>query len=69
MEIIHCTAYTPIKQEEIEPQLHDRTILYLCDPEKNQDCKKTFCQRECFATSCEKFAKIDGNNDPIMILV
>ena len=48
MEIIHCTAYTPIKQEEIEPQLHDRTILYLCDPEKNQDCKKNILPKGVF---------------------
>lgn len=34
--------------------------VYLCDPEKNEECKKTCCQKECFYTikaSCSKDGK------------
>ena len=31
--------------------------LYICDPEKNVDCKKTFCQDLCWHTTNEKFKK------------
>jgi len=31
--------------------------FYLCDPEKNISCKKTECQKNCFATSKIEFAK------------
>lgn len=30
---------------------------YICDPEKNKECKKTSCQTECFLTSNPKYAK------------
>lgn len=32
---------------------------WLCDPEKNVDCKKDLCQTECFYTTCPRYAK-DG---------
>lgn len=29
---------------------------YLCDPEKNKDCRKTACQHECITTLQPEFA-------------
>lgn len=31
--------------------------LYLCDPEKNTECKKTICQTDCFHTTKIKCRK------------
>lgn len=33
--------------------------VYLCDPEKNKECEKTLCQKECFFTIDKKFSR-DG---------
>ena len=33
--------------------------IYKCDPEKNNDCKKTCCQSDCFLTTHKEFSK-DG---------
>ena len=33
--------------------------LYLCDPEKNTECKKHGCGEYCFKTFNPEFAKID----------
>lgn len=35
----------------------DRPRLYLCDPEKNEKCKKTCCQIDCFYTTDRKCRK------------
>ena len=34
-------------------------FMYLCDPEKNRECKKTMCQTECFHCHKKAFSK-DG---------
>jgi len=31
--------------------------MYLCDPEKNTECKKTSCQKECKHTTNPKYKK------------
>ena len=31
--------------------------IYLCDPEKNTECRKTACQDLCFYTKKRKYAK------------
>lgn len=33
--------------------------IYLCDPEKNKECKKTCCQKECKLTIKREYSK-DG---------
>jgi hypothetical protein len=33
--------------------------IYKCDPEKNSECRKTGCQRECFHTLHKEYSK-DG---------
>ena len=40
--------------------------VYLCDPDKNTECRKTFCQEFCKATAFEKYAKRDENGAPII---
>ena len=40
-------------------ELYGSPIMYLCDPEKNKDCKKTMCQKECFHCHKKAFSK-DG---------
>lgn len=35
--------------------------LYLCDPTKNQGCKKTGCQKECFYTTNKEFSVVLGD--------
>lgn len=37
----------------------DSVDVYLCDPEKNENCQKTICQKECFFTRNKEFAKTD----------
>lgn len=46
--------------------------LYLCDPEKNTNCRKTACKynpnakhQRCEATKDPAFAKLDKNGCPI----
>lgn len=34
--------------------------VYLCDPEKNEECTKTHCQNDCFFTKNKEYSK-DGN--------
>lgn len=48
------------------------TPLYLCDPEKNTECKKTSClygngkYNVCDATTKKEFAKLNENDEPIL---
>lgn len=35
--------------------------LYLCDPTKNQECKKIGCQKECFHTTNKEFSVVLGD--------
>lgn len=44
--------------------------LYVCDPEKNTECKKTACSAKdvvlpCSLTTKAEFAKTDENGQPI----
>ena len=39
----------------------ERNYIFLCNPEKNTECKKADCQRSCFFTSHKEFSK-DGKN-------
>jgi len=41
-------------------------IRYICEPEKNTKCSKTFCQEFCKATAYEEYAKRDENGAPIV---
>lgn len=41
-------------------------IRYICEPEKNTECKKTFCQELCKATAFKEYAKRDENGAPIV---
>ena len=38
--------------------------LYVCDPQKNINCKKISCQKECFHTHEEVFSKDNVNEWP-----
>ena len=40
-------------------ELYGSAIMYLCDPDKNTGCAKTYCQRECFHCHEKEFSK-DG---------
>ena len=40
--------------------------VYLCDPDKNTKCRKTFCHEFCKATAFEEYAKRDENGAPII---
>lgn len=48
-----------------------KMTLYICDPDKNTECKKTVCATYnkkfafCYMTTEEKFAKRDENGQPI----
>lgn len=49
----------------------EKKIWYLCDPEKNVQCKKTYCaynpnarKRKCFSTTQEEFARLDFAGRP-----
>ena len=54
--------------------MNDKATLYLCDPEKNTECRKTSCcyllTREeggvCEATFRRAFARTDGNGVPMV---
>ena len=41
-------------------------IRYICEPEKNTECKKTFCQEFCKATAFKEYAKRDEYGAPIV---
>lgn len=41
-------------------------IRYICEPEKNTECSKTFCQEFCKLTAFEEFAKRDENGEPLI---
>ena len=41
-------------------------IRYICEPEKNTKCSKTFCQEFCKATAFEEYAKRDEHGAPIV---
>lgn len=50
----------------------ERPTLYLCDPEKNTECRKTSCVHKpvavgplCRTTKHPEFAKLDEDGDPI----
>lgn len=43
-----------------------KKILYLCDPSKNKECKKTVCQIICRHTTSLHFAKLDDKGKPII---
>lgn len=44
----------------------DKKICYLCDPNKNKECRKTSCQKRCFCTQKEEYAMLDENGKPIV---
>ena len=51
-----------------------RTILYLCDYEKNTSCDKSYCKhnpnakcRECSNTSKKEYAMHNENGEPIVV--
>jgi len=52
---INCGEYaiTIEMEEAIDPN------TYICDPEKNTDCKKTHCQTLCFRTTDPRYRKED----------
>lgn len=41
--------------------------IYLCDPEKDEECSKTLCQKQCFKTFYKEYAKLDENGEPIAV--
>lgn len=50
----------------------ERPTLYLCDPDKNTECRKTSCVHNpvavgplCRSTKHFEFAKLDEDGDPI----
>lgn len=51
--------------------MEDNLILYLCDPEKNKECKKIAChtrhRHECEATDHAEFAMLDDEGKPIRV--
>lgn len=54
--------------------MRQRTTLYLCDPEKNTDCRKNSCEHNplsafpvCKATKYPEFAKLDESGKPIRL--
>lgn len=41
--------------------MESRPKAYICDPEKNVNCKKTLCRHSCFLTRHEEYARLrDG---------
>ena len=40
--------------------------IYLCDPEKDEECSKMLCQKLCFQTFHKEYAKLDENGEPIV---
>ena len=57
----------------------EQTTFYVCDPEKNKECKKTGCAHvtrrgkktagDCRATSNPEYAALDGEGKPIVAFV
>lgn len=41
--------------------------IYLSDPEKDEECSKTLCQKQCFMTFYREYAKLDENGQPIVV--
>ena len=39
--------------------MKDYPIVYKCNPEKNTNCKKTLCQKDCFFTYNKDYSE-DG---------
>lgn len=56
---------------ERKVEMEDNLILYLCDPEKNKECKKTGCftryQHCCEATNKAECAVLDNEGKPIRV--
>ena len=49
--------------------MSEEKARYLCDPEKNTECRKTMCFQKgglCKKTSNPEYAKKDENGNPIM---
>ena len=49
----------------------DTPKIYLCDPDKNVDCKgrheNGWCGTECYMTTHEEFAKNDSNGKAFVV--
>lgn len=41
------------------PSHREKKETYICDPEKNTECKKTSCQTLCFETTDPRYRKED----------
>lgn len=39
--------------------MNEETVFYYCDPDKNVECKKTACGKECFMTTKKECSR-DG---------
>ena len=55
-----------IKLAEYENK--EETTVYMCDPDKNTECPKTYCYRnngECECTMCAEYAVKDRRGKPI----
>ena len=51
--------------------MDEKKTLYLCDPDRNEGCKKRMCgyyfeRGGCFATHQRAYAKTDENGTPIV---
>ena len=64
--------WEPGEKEAINKELQTRP-LYLCDPDKSEDCPKTYCAHlypgygECCYTLDPKCAKTDNDGNPVRI--
>lgn len=47
------------ENELVEKKPQKDTETYICDPEKNTECKKTHCQTLCFKTTEPRYRKTD----------
>ena len=47
------------ENEWVEKKPQKDTETYICDPEKNTECKKTHCQTLCFKTTEPRYRKTD----------
>lgn len=62
--------WEPGEKEAINKELQERP-LYLCDPDKNAECPKTYCAyllpgfSECRHTHDIRFAKSDREGKPV----
>ena len=45
-------------------EIYVSSVMYLCEPEKNIGCHKTYCQTECFHCREREFSK-DGKPGPV----